>query len=228
MNNRPFILLACLLILPLGAPLAEEMEINTEKDKFSYVMGAIMSRGVAQNLEIELIDIDIFLLAVEDVLRNRESRMSDEEIDATFKKAEGKLAKSMEKKISDMQQAGKDFLKQNAQKEGVTTTDSGLQYHIVQEGSGAKPQKNSVVSVHYEGRLVNGGVFDSSYQRGEPASFPVGNVIEGWQEALQLMSVGSTWEVAIPSQLAYGERGAGTIPPNSTLLFKIELLSIKP
>ena len=120
------------------------------------------------------------------------------------------------------------FLDENKKAEGVQVTESGLQYRIIEEGTGKKPEPQETVEVHYEGKLINGQIFDSSIQRGEPISFPVQGVIQGWQEALQLMPVGSKWEVFIPAELAYGPNGAGqAIGPNETLIFHVELLNIK-
>ncbi len=124
--------------------------------------------------------------------------------------------------------AGEKFLMENQKAEGVTTTSSGLQYKVLTEGHGEKPKKNDMVTVHYAGKLINGKEFDSSYKRNEPATFPVSGVIPGWTEALQLMKVGSTWELFIPAKLAYGEHGAPpVIGPNEVLIFKVELLGIK-
>ncbi len=122
---------------------------------------------------------------------------------------------------------GKAFLEANKNKPGVTTTDSGLQYEIITEGSGTKPTASQTVTCHYHGTLINGTVFDSSVKRGAPASFPLNRVISGWTEALQLMSVGSKWRLYLPPHLAYGTMQVGTIPPNSTLIFEVELLGIK-
>lgn len=131
---------------------------------------------------------------------------------------------TMDKKVMTSEQ----FLATNKKKKGVVTLPDGLQYKVLVAGKGPKPTANDVVVVHYEGRLINGKEFDSSYKRGEPATFPVNGVIAGWVEALQLMNVGSTWELYIPADLAYGEQGAGPdIGPNETLIFKVELLEIK-
>ena len=127
----------------------------------------------------------------------------------------------------DNKTLGEQFLQENAGKEGVVTTESGLQYKVLTEGNGAKPQLTDQVRVHYEGRLIDGTVFDSSYQRGEPAVFGLQQVISGWTEALQLMPVGSVWEIYLPQELAYGSRDLGSIPPYSTLIFKVELLGIE-
>lgn len=125
-------------------------------------------------------------------------------------------------------EAGKKFLEENALKEGITKTASGLQYEVLQEGTGPKPGPTSTVEVHYEGRLINGKVFDSSYQRKETISFPLNRVIAGWTEGLQLMDTGSKYRLYIPSELGYGARGAGAdIPPHSALIFDVELISIR-
>jgi FKBP-type peptidyl-prolyl cis-trans isomerase len=127
-----------------------------------------------------------------------------------------------------MADAGKAFLEANGKKEGVTTTASGLQYKVIKAGTGAKPKATDTVNVHYKGTFLDGKTFDSSYDRGQPISFPLNGVIAGWTEGVQLMPVGSTYEFYIPSNLAYGERGAGgAIPPNATLIFVVELLGIK-
>jgi FKBP-type peptidyl-prolyl cis-trans isomerase len=127
-----------------------------------------------------------------------------------------------------MADAGKVFLEENSKKEGVTTTASGLQYKVIQPGTGARPKATDTVNVHYKGTFLDGKTFDSSYDRGQPISFPLNGVIAGWTEGVQLMPVGATYEFYIPSHLAYGERGAGgVIPPNSTLIFVVELLGIQ-
>ena len=124
---------------------------------------------------------------------------------------------------------GEAFLKENAKKEGVKTTASGLQYKVIKEGEGKSPKATDTVKVNYEGKLIDGKIFDSSYKRGEPIEFPLNGVIPGWTEGVQLMKEGATYEFVIPSKLAYGERGApgGTIPPNATLIFKVELIQVK-
>ena len=125
------------------------------------------------------------------------------------------------------QEEGSKFLSENAQQEGVVPLPSGLQYKVIETGEGDQPGPSDVVKVHYEGRLINGKVFDSSYKRGEPATFPVNGVIKGWTEALQLMKIGSQWELYVPAELGYGTRGTGAdIGPNSTLIFKVELLEV--
>ena len=202
------------------------LEIKTDKQKLSYSMGVFFGQTVIRQ-EME-IDIPAFMQAVEDVLSNSERKLSDDEMQ--------KIINTYQKKEQDERVAvsgsnktdGERFLAENRNKEGVVVLPSGLQYKIIKNSEGKRPLANSRVVVHYKGTLINGTIFDSSYARGEPIEFALNQVIKGWQEALQLMSVGSKWQVIIPSELAYGERGAGkAIGPNSTLIFDIELLSIK-
>ena len=202
------------------------LEIKTDKQKLSYSMGVFFGQTVIRQ-EME-IDIPAFMQAVEDVLSNSERKLSDDEMQKIIntyqkKEQEDRIAKSDNDKAD-----GKKFLAENKKKEGVTVLPSGLQYKIIKNSEGEKPLADSRVVVHYRGTLINGTEFDSSYARGEPIELSLNQVIKGWQEALQLMSVGSKWQIVIPSELAYGERGAGrAIGPNSTLIFDIELISIK-
>ena len=202
------------------------LEIVTDKQKLSYSMGIYFGQTVnSQEMEI---DIPAFMQAVEDVLNNAEKKMTDDEMKkilSTYQKMEQdqRAAESDTNKIK-----GEKYLAENKNKEGVITLPSGLQYKIIKNSEGEKPLEDSRIVVHYRGTLIDGTEFDSSYSRGEPIELNLNQVIKGWQEALQLMSVGSKWEIVIPSELAYGERGAGrVISPNSTLLFDIELISIK-
>jgi len=192
--------------------------------KISYALGM----NLAQNLKasgIETIEYAEFTKGLEAAFEGKETQMSADEANQTLQQFFGELqAKQAEVAI----QAGKDFLAENAKKEGVVTLESGLQYEIMTEGNGDKPAATDQVECHYHGTLIDGTVFDSSVQRGEPATFPVNGVIQGWVEALQLMPVGSKWRLFIPSDLAYGERGAGQqIGPHTTLIFEVELLAIK-
>jgi len=202
------------------------VKIETDQEKLSYTMGIFFGQTVIRQ-EME-IDVPAFMQAVEDVLNKNEKKLSDEEMQKIIntyqkKEQEDRIAKS-DKDNAD----GKKFLAENKKKEGVTVLPSGLQYKIIKNSEGEKPLVDSRVVVHYRGTLINGTEFDSSYARGEPIELGLNQVIKGWQEALQLMSVGSKWQIVIPSELAYGERGAGRlIGPNSTLIFDIELISIK-
>jgi FKBP-type peptidyl-prolyl cis-trans isomerase FklB len=168
------------------------------------------------------------LAGLKDALSGKQPALSEKEMQETMeawsKQMEDKQKAVGEKNVAD----GVKFLAENKSKSGVKTTASGLQYKVIKEGSGAQPKVTDTVTVHYRGTLINGTEFDSSYKRGQPASFPVNGVIKGWTEALQLMKAGSKYQLFIPSSLAYGERAAGAdIAPNSTLIFEVELLDVK-
>lgn len=192
-------------------------------DKVSYALGL----SIGQNFKasgFENINGDDFLLGLNSVLNETEPAMTIEEAKATIN---AYFAEVQQKAIRLNKEAGEEFLKINSHKAGVTTLESGLQYEVITEGNGPKPQLKDTVRCHYHGTLINGIVFDSSMDRGEPAEFPLQGVIKGWTEILQLMPVGSKWKVTIPSELAYGDRGAGQhIQPGNTLIFIIELLAI--
>ena len=203
---------------------------------FSIIRGPWMSRTVELEPAMGLEEVDPAALgqAISDILNGVESRVTEEQLGAAFEelgaKMEAKQAAAQaeaEAAAKARAQEGLDFLAKNKSAEGVTTTESGLQYKIEVAGEGDSPTAADTVSVHYEGRLLNGKVFDSSYDRGAPASFGVSQVIPGWTEALQLMKPGAKWEVWIPSEIAYGARGAGAdIGPNEVLNFTIELLEV--
>jgi len=189
-------------------------------------MGQQIGTGILQDkLDV---DADTVALGITHSLKGEKSLLEPEEMRKVIENFQQEMqAKADEAKGANIQ-VGEAFLTENASKEGVQTTESGLQYLVITSGEGAMPAAEDTVDVHYEGSLLNGTVFDSSIKRGEPATFPVGGVIPGWQEALKLMNVGSKWKVFIPSALAYGENGAGgSIGPNETLIFEMELLSIK-
>ena len=208
---------------------SEPVELKTENDKINYSVGYRLGsdfqrQGVEMNSAIVQKGID-------DATGGGEALMTEEEMRtvmmtmATRIKAE--QMEKMKKQGAENVKAGEAFLAENAGKEGVKTTDSGLQYKVITAGEGKSPQKSDKVTVHYRGTLIDGTEFDSSYSRNEPATFGVGQVIPGWTEALQMMKEGDKWEIYIPSKLGYGERGAGAkIPPNSTLIFEVELISV--
>ena len=198
--------------------------LETEMEKVSYSLGVSVANSVkAQGLQS--IDAKAVGKAFEDVFEGKELVISEEEANVILQEYFQKLAN---KALEENQAAGKEFLLENAKRDGVVTTASGLQYEVLAQGSGASPKATDEVTVHYHGTLTDGRVFDSSVERGQPATFPVNGVIPGWIEALQLMNVGSKYKLFIPSDLAYGERGAGQmIGPNSTLIFEVELISIK-
>ena len=191
-------------------------------DKLSYALGLSM----AQNFKgsgITSINANDFADALRAVYEDKEKKMSYDEA----KKVVQDFFTELEANAGAMnEELGKKFLEQNAQQEGVKVTESGLQYLILKEGNGVKPGPNDAVTVHYTGRLIDGTVFDSSVERGEPATFAVGQVIPGWVEGLQLMSEGAAWRLFIPSNLAYGPHGTGPIQPNSTLIFDVQLLKV--
>lgn len=200
-------------------------ELKTLNQRLSYIVG----ENMATQLKNDGIDLDTnaLVLAVNDVLGGNASRLSPAEKQSTVeelqKLSQEKQAASQVKNKAE----GEAYLAENAKKDDVTVTDSGLQYKILSAGDGAKPKATDTVTVHYHGTLIDGTVFDSSYDRGEPAVFPVNGVIAGWIEGLQLMGVGDKYELTIPANLAYGTQGSGaSIGPDSTLIFKVELLSI--
>lgn len=193
-------------------------------DKLSYALGMSMASNMKQS-GLDCINVDDFAGAIKSVFNGENTQMTLEEAQAAIQEFfEGKKTEAMSKN----KKVGEEFLAKNKTKAGVVTTPSGLQYKVLVEGTGPKPKATDTVDCHYEGYLLDGTVFDSSYKRGQSAQFPVNGVIPGWVEALQMMPVGSKWQLFIPSDLAYGEYGAGdTIEPNSTLIFDVELLGIK-
>lgn len=212
--------------LSLFATLAwADAEITTEKQKLSYALGAYFSQGITnQNIDI---DIPAFIQAVQDILSNSELKLTETEIQQVLTAYQQKLVSERTAAANSNKSAGQKFLEENGKKEGVVTLASGLQYKVLKEGSGPKPKSDSNVKVHYHGTHIDGTVFDSSYDRGQPIDLSISEVIKGWQEALPLMSVGSKYQIYIPAELAYGDRGAGnSIGPNETLVFDIELLGI--
>ncbi len=205
--------------------------ITTDAQRMGYSLGASMGRQF-RNDKLQ-VDAEALAKGVREGFTLDKLALTDEEVAAgmqQLQKTHTERMQAEQKAAADKNLAeGEAFLKENATKEGVVTTESGLQYKIVTAGEGPKPGAEDVVKVHYRGTLLDGTEFDSSYKRGEPVTFPVGGVIPGWVEALQLMPVGSKWELYIPSGLAYGPGGAGNqIGPNSTLKFEVELLSIEP
>ena len=193
-----------------------------ELEKVSYSIGI----NVATSIKSEGLDsINSFYISkgFQDVFENKDLAINIEESNKIIGEY---FNKKQDAKNQRLAIDSKIFLEQNKQKDGVMTTESGLQYLILSEGRGNNPTLNDNVTVHYHGTLIDGTIFDSSVDRKQPATFPLNGVIPGWQEALQMMSVGSKWKIFIPSELAYGENGAGAIGPNSTLIFEVELLSI--
>jgi len=206
------------------------LTLKTQKDKASYAIGL----NIGKSMHRDSVDIDpaILVRGIKDALAGAKSLLTDEEARAAITALQAELQKNREEKLKvageTNKKEGETYLAANKAKEGVVALPSGLQYKILKEGTGPKPTASDTVVCNYQGTLIDGKEFDSSYKRGQPATFPVGGVIRGWTEALQLMPVGSKWQLFIPSELAYGERGAGAdIGPNSALIFEVELLSIQ-
>ncbi len=225
-------------LIPLATALAVSTVLSTAMaaapletldQRLSYIMGANLAAQFKRD-DVKF-DFDAFKLAVDEITNDKTHSLSDEEkrksIQEIQKVSAAKQAKKAAEQSAANVKAGKEYLEANAKKEGVVVTESGLQYKEVTEGKGEKPKSTDKVKVHYKGTLIDGTEFDSSYKRGTPATFPVTGVIKGWIEALQLMNVGDKFELAIPSELAYGKRGSGAkIGPDTTLLFDVELLEI--
>jgi FKBP-type peptidyl-prolyl cis-trans isomerase FkpA len=188
----------------------------------SYAFGVALGSDFKQAGLV--FDYDALLEGFRDTLEGNATRIT---LDEAMPLIQNAMRDAMTRQIAENRQKGIDYLTENGKKAGVRTTPSGLQYELVSPGTGSKPSASDTVSVHYEGTLLDGTIFDSSYERGEPARFPLDQVIAGWTEGIQLMEVGSTYRLFIPSDLAYGEQGVRDfIPPNSTLIFKVELLDI--
>lgn len=221
-------LLAAVVVLAACQPQGSRNEnLATSADSASYAIGVLVGDQNKQQLESTGSDdfnTEILVTAFEKQLKGEETKMTIEEA-RTF--IQSYFQKMAEAEGVANEKEGAEFLAANKEKEGVTETESGLQYEVLEAGNGPKPTAEQQVKVHYTGTLIDGTVFDSSVERGEPATFGVGQVIPGWTEALQLMPVGSKWKVYIPGNLAYGPRGAGAdIGPNETLIFEVELLEI--
>jgi len=219
-----------LISLPALASAQEAPALKTEKDKLSYAMG--MDLGGQLKARSVDIDTEVFAQALKTALAGGKTLMTDAEAKAVISQLQmAMVAKQAAeaKAVGEKNKAeGEAFLAANKAKEGVVTLPSGLQYKVITNGTGPKPTLEQTVVCQYKGTLIDGKEFDSSYKRGQPATFPVKGVIKGWTEVLQLMPVGSKWQVFIPPNLAYGERGAGAdIGPNATLIFEVELIAIK-
>jgi FKBP-type peptidyl-prolyl cis-trans isomerase FklB len=210
------------------------MNLSSLKDQISYIIGRDLARNFAQQ-GLDL-DVEVLAASMKEGLSGQPSRLTQEQMQAAMQQLQQQMGGAEDDDDNDNQastsmannkEEGQTFLSENKNRAGVTTLPSGLQYEVLTEGSGKKPTLSSSVTTHYHGTLINGNVFDSSYQRGQPATFPVNGVIAGWTEALQLMPEGSKWRLYIPSELAYGRRGAGRdIGPDTALIFDVELLKV--
>lgn len=225
-------LIAALGILFLASQVSaeENLVLKNQKDKVSYIIGM----EIGKNFKKQSIDIDpdILTKGIKDAISGGKPLLTEQEIQenmVTFQKEMMAKQEELAKKLGgNNKKEGEAFLAENKKKDGVKTLPSGLQYKVTKAGTGKKPKLTDTVMTHYRGTLIDGTEFDSSYRRGQPVSFPVTGVIPGWTEALQLMEEGAKWQLFIPPNLAYGERGAGRdIGPNATLIFEIELVSIQ-
>jgi UDP-GlcNAc:undecaprenyl-phosphate/decaprenyl-phosphate GlcNAc-1-phosphate transferase len=217
-----------LLALPVSAQ--ERPTLKTDKDKVSYAVGLEFARSIkGQGIEV---DSNLVVMGLKDALSGGKPLMSEEDLRTTMlaiqEEVKQKQMQAMTKAAEENKKAGDTFLAENAKKEGVVTLPSGLQYKILKAGEGKKPAESDTVACNYRGTFIDGAEFDSSYGTGKPANFGLKGVIPGFGEALKLMSVGSKWQIFVPSKLAYGERGANNvIGPNTALIFEIELVSIQ-
>lgn len=202
-------------------------EQSSEVQKVGYAVGFDMGRNLKEVADD--IDLQAFNQGLKEAYEGKEAALTDEQMKTVVQtymmRKQEEAQKKLEEKAKTNKTAGEAFLAENAKKEGVKTTASGLQYKVIKEGEGDSPKADDLVMVNYEGKLIDGKVFDSSYERGEPIEFPLNQVIPGWTEGLQLMKPGATYEFFIPSDLAYGEAGNPEIEPNSVLIFKVELLT---
>ena len=216
------VLILCMMIAASPVLAEEKTELKTQKDKQSYAIGHDMGNNLKKN-GIE-IDPDLIVKGLKDALSGGKPLLTEQESKDAIATMQKEWAKSFSEKNK---KEGEAFLAENKKKSGVKTLPSGLQYKVITEGKGKSPKATDTVTVHYRGTLIDGTEFDSSYKRGQPATFPVGGVIKGWTEALQLMKEGAKWQLVIPSDLAYGESGRQGIPPNAALVFEVELVSIQ-
>ena len=235
MNRIVVILISLVILLPFLSLATDQnkdsdVELKTFADKISYVLGQEVGGGLKNSPTN--INLELFMRGLKDILDDQKSLVDPDEaiqikqeFTRQYKESQAKIRAEISEKN---QQAESVFMSENKNKEGVVTTESGLQYMVLKKGDGSKPTRSDTVTVHYRGALLDGTEFDSSYERDQPATFQVAGVIAGWTEALQLMNVGSKFRLFIPSKLAYGKRGAGgKIGPNEMLIFDVELLEIK-
>lgn len=216
-------------------PNEPNVALESQEQKQAYGLGVSVGQFIDQKLDMQddvniKLDRELVIKGFKDAL-TAESKLTQEDIQAVLTALDAQVNEKQQAKQEEAAaaniEAGKAFLAENAKREGVVVTESGLQYEVITQGEGAKPKAEDTVQVHYQGTLLDGTEFDSSYKRGEPAVFPLNRVIAGWTEGVQLMNVGSKFKFFIPSELAYGKRSTGSITPNSTLVFEVELLGIE-
>lgn len=225
-----FALLSTLLLSGCQTKNIKKSDLDTLTAKASYAIGHNLGTNFKQ--QFEDIDLEVLLQGIKDGLQDDVSLLTPEEFETTMTTFQEEMTEKQTNKRNAMAEKnlteGQAYLAENRKKDGVTVLPSGLQYEVLQTGDGASPKATDTVTTHYTGTLIDGTEFDSSVKRGQPATFPVGGVIPGWVEALQLMKVGDKWRLVLPPDLAYGENGAGdVIGPNAVLIFEVELLSIE-
>lgn len=208
---------------------AQELDLSDQRMQIGYSIGVNIGQSLVMQGLSDDIDMDAFVAGFSDIIAG-EPQLSEEQMMQALTNFQQELEARQQAEVDAARAVGVEFLASNAQAEGVSTTDSGLQYLILESGDagGTSPQVTDSVQVHYEGRFIDGDVFDSSIERGEPAQFMLNQVIPGWTEGLQLMTPGDKWRLFIPADLAYGPSGSGPIPPHSTLIFDVELLEVNP
>lgn len=229
-HSLPSLGLSALLIAGFTAPtFADDHTLKTTEQKASYSLGTDLAKTFQrQGVDI---DVDSLVEGMQDVMKNRPLRLTPEEMQASVNEIKQKvLEKQMQARKKEAEanaEKSAAFLAKNKKKDGVKVTSSGLQYEVLTKGKGQSPTEDDYLTAHYEGKLIDGKVFDSSYERGKPIEFQMNNVIAGWREALKMMKPGSKWKIFVPPSLAYGSKGAGNvIGPNETLIFTIELISV--
>ena len=222
---RSIMFVTALAAAPFDELPAQEIKLDTVKQQRSYAIGLNVGRNIkGDGLDL---DVDVLIRGMRDALTGAKPGLTDDEINRVMVGIEQEMVRRAQEAAANNLKQGQEFLAANAKKEGVITLESGLQYKVLKAGNGPSPKVTDTVTTHYHGTLIDGTVFDSSVQRNKPATFPVGRVIPGWTEALQKMKVGDKWRLYIPSELAYGPRGAGDqIGPNAALIFDVELLRI--
>lgn len=204
-----------------------QIDLDSDYKKLSYGLGLNIGGGIAQQGVPEL-NMEALVAGIRESVAGQEPRLSQEELQETIGRVQKLEAEKQQLLADENMKSGEAFLTANAERDGIITTESGLQYEVLTTGEGEKPNAESLVTTHYHGTLIDGSVFDSSVERGEPIEFAVNQVIPGWTEALQLMPTGSKWRLYVPSKLAYGEYSpSADIPPHSALIFEVELLSFK-
>jgi len=202
-----------------------ELNLSTDEARVSYGIGRQLGDQIRDNPPPG-VSLDALLAGLADAFNGKPSAVGADEMSASFQVIRERMQADAKAKAEAAAAEGVAYLAENAKLEGVTVLPSGLQFEVLSAGEGRKPSREDTVRTHYHGTLIDGTVFDSSYQRGQPAEFPVGGVIAGWTEALQLMNAGSKWRLHVPSELAYGAQAVGSIPPHSVLVFDVELLDV--